>query len=450
MKLQFITVLVLLFLQLNVVAQKTLSDTLSLSLEEALALAEKNHGDYQSQRLNGQVVDWQLQQALAQFYPQVSTDFDLRYNIQRPTNILPGELANQPGESIPVQFGTNWNNTAGVEINQLVFDAKLLSDLEIIKLNQQLEETAAEVTLQDLKLATVRSYFQVLANEQVLVQLKENASRLKNTVEMTSAKVDAELLNTIELDRVEANYRNARIDMTKTAQLIILSRQLLNLELGLPIDQSLNLTTTIDQDIDLEKDYAAQVVLPDNLDTQPALRFQHLQNELTVSQIDKQHRSVFPTVALYGYFGTNGVGDKFNWFDSNDIRWFGNSYMGLKFTWQLNPFFDNRFVLPQLQIKKQQSALQLETTQKDLASKLAQAETNLKNALEEVRARQNDLAFSQKEIDYLTIRFRNDLASAKDLIDAEKALRSAQAAYWIARYDYAVAGWELRKAKGEI
>ena len=441
--------LVIFFLSSQNVLGQSL-DTISLTLEQAWKMAEQNHPDYQSQLISGQITDKQLDEALGKLLPQISGTFDVRYNIKRPTTILPGELVGRPGEDIPVQFGKFWNNTAGIEISQFVFDATILEDLKILSLNRQLDDVQAEVSLQNLKIDAIRSYLQVLINEARSKELKNNALALKNTLVLTQAKVDAELLNEIELERVENSYQNALSDIAKSEQAILLSRQLLNLVLGLPVDQPVVLLDELQVPDDFETTVAMETIQPVNLTNLPALRLQILQVSAIEAEMKKQQKALLPTASLYGYLGSNGVGDQPNWFNSSKIRWYGSSYVGLKLNWQFNAFFDNRQIMPQLTLKMQQAKLQVKGTQNDLMEAIVEAQSNLKSASEDIRIQQRNYKFAKKELNYLTIRFQNDLSTAKDLIEAEETMNAAQAGYWGAYYNFQVAAYELQKAKGEI
>lgn len=281
-------------------------DTISLTLEQAWKMAEQNHPDYQSQLISGQITDKQLDEALGKLLPQISGTFDVRYNIKRPTTILPGELVGRPGEDIPVQFGKFWNNTAGIEISQFVFDATILEDLKILRLNRQLDDVQAEVSLQNLKIDAIRSYLQVLINEARSKELKNNALALKNTLVLTQAKVDAELLNEIELERVENSYQNALSDIAKSEQAILLSRQLLNLVLGLPVDQPVVLLDELQVPDDFETTVAMETIQPVNLTNLPALRLQILQVSAIEAEMKKQQKALLPTASLMVIWAPTG------------------------------------------------------------------------------------------------------------------------------------------------
>ncbi|RME96045.1 MAG: TolC family protein [Bacteroidetes bacterium] len=440
----------LLFLQSTflVWSQSGPGDTLVLSLEEALVLAQKNAVNYQSELLNGAITDQQLQEAFAKFYPQLTASYDLRYLAQRPTTIIPGELTNRPGEDLAVQFGNDWNNTAGIELKQILFDAKLLDELKIIKLKRHVNELQAETILDELQLATIRSYYQVLLQEAQLVQLRSTAARLENTIEKTRTKVAAELLNAIELERVKTSYQNTLADIEKAQQTLLLYRQLLNIAIGLDPAQEIRLSEKLKSESEIKAEASQALLQATDVNLRPGTRLQAVRLQLLEQQISKQGRAILPTASLYAYLGTNGLGNQFNWFDKNAIRWYGNSYMGIRLNWQLNTLLDNRFILPQLELQQKQIQLQQQANIEAITKEIVQAATKVRNALTEVQIQQRHIAFAEKELNYLSIRFENDLISPKELVDAEENLRNYQAAYWYAQYNLLLAIWELKQAKG--
>lgn len=425
------------------------NDTLRLSLKMALKLAKKNQLIYQSQLLNGQIAGKQLEQAYAALVPQISASLDTRYNSKLPTTILPGILTGST-EPIAVQTGKPWNNIGAININQVVYDATILENLKILKLNKQLSETQALVALEDLKQNTIKSYLQCLVNQELVNQLKANALQLENTIELTQAKVDASLLNEIELQRVQTDYDNLKSDINNAEQVVKLSTKTLNYAIGLSIETPIILTDSLKNTSDLDTDYILQQTVPAKIIEMPEIQLQNLQIAVAHKQIKTQEKSVFPTIGFYGYVAENGFGNKFNWFNTNDIKWYGNNYLGLKFNWNVNNLFNNRSVIPQLNMKLRQAELQQKDTQMQLELAVEQSNSNLRHSLETMHQQEKNIEFAKKEVAYTNTRFLSNLASAKDLIQAQDALQAAQTNYWVAYYNYQIAVVSLNRAKGVL
>ena len=88
----------------------------ALSLEAALQKAFQQRSTVSNANLEGAISQETARATKGQYLPQVTANAEMRLNAIRQTNIIPGEVSGRPGTTIPVQFGTVWQNTAGVTV----------------------------------------------------------------------------------------------------------------------------------------------------------------------------------------------------------------------------------------------------------------------------------------------------------------------------------------------
>ena len=99
------------------------NDTLHLSLDKAWELALDNNLSRLSNFLDRQIAKKELSIARTQVHPQLDAGIDVRYNIEPPIFLLPGETVNQPGEVVIANLASNIGGFPSLRVNQVVFDA---------------------------------------------------------------------------------------------------------------------------------------------------------------------------------------------------------------------------------------------------------------------------------------------------------------------------------------
>ncbi|MEQ9232005.1 MAG: hypothetical protein RIF46_15080 [Cyclobacteriaceae bacterium] len=102
-------------------------NSISLSVDEAIQYAHQNHGTVLNASLDEKIATKKIHEITGQGLPQITASFDLKDFIELPTQLLPGEFfGGDPGTFTPVQFGTQYNATAGIEASQLLFNSSYL------------------------------------------------------------------------------------------------------------------------------------------------------------------------------------------------------------------------------------------------------------------------------------------------------------------------------------
>lgn len=70
---------------------------------------------------------------------------------------------------IAAQFGTKWNSTVGVSLQQLLFDGQVFIGLQARKASIDFQEAAAKVTEENIKTNIYKVYYQLVVSKTVFV-----------------------------------------------------------------------------------------------------------------------------------------------------------------------------------------------------------------------------------------------------------------------------------------
>ena len=110
-----------------------------MSLDEAVAYGLVHNQNLLNAKLDVEAAEGFVKENIATGYPQISANIDVADNFELPTSFVPGEFfGGQPGEYVPVQFGTKFSGNATISGTQMVFDGVFFVGLKAAKTYQEL------------------------------------------------------------------------------------------------------------------------------------------------------------------------------------------------------------------------------------------------------------------------------------------------------------------------
>ncbi|MBX7243397.1 MAG: TolC family protein [Bacteroidia bacterium] len=413
--------------------------TEGLSLSEAKKSALENKTKLKTDKIAQELAQSQIQEALMKRYPQVNFATDLRYNLVRQQTVL-------PFLPDPIKLGAIFNPTAGVDANYTVYDKKINFDVHQAELNHELSKITEETDKEELINNVVKSYINVLTNQERLAQLNATLKRLNEDMKEVSTKVTNGLIQKIELSRLQNNIDNTRSEIEKQKESILISEQILKFHSGMNLNQIINVTDDWTE-LEIEaKDYKDFTIPKTEL---PFYRQQKLQIAITENQVAKLHAKKYPVISLYGYAGLLGLINKGSELGEGN-RWSPLSYAGVRLNWNLNPFWENKTLLAQNQIRIMQTESLLKEWDENREIQIAQAESNVRRAEMDMEVQKRNAGFAEENLKFIRTRFQSELVTYKEVADAEAELESAKINEILARYNFITALFDLKKAKGAL
>jgi outer membrane protein TolC len=420
----------------------------SLSISQAQKYAIEHKQKLKSDKVAQEIAQSQIREQVFKHYPQLNASADFRYNAIRQTTVLPAGFAGTSEKAI--KFGRVFNQTVGVEATQSVFDKKLRYEVQQAELNYELSQITQELDEAEISLTVIKSYLNALINEERLKQLEATLERLKKDKEEMVIRVEKGSQIPLEIKRIQTNIDNTISEISKQQQAWELSLQLLKYNLGMELNEKITLSDnliSLNQSIKNEVEAITELYSSKRL---PSYQLQKIQIQLAENQMLNQKAKLMPTVSAYGYLAMQGLSNNLKYFGDNHIPWYGNSYFGVKLNWNINPYWENKLLLPQNELRIKQAQIQLAEREEDLQIQIVQAKNAVKRAKEDKEIQARNIAFAQENLEYIRTRFQGEVATAREVIDAENDLSTASENGLIAGYNYWIAWFELRKATGNL
>ena len=167
--------------------------TEKLTLEQCVQFAIKNSHDAKIADLELEGAENQIKEIRGTGLPQVNGFATFDDNLKLPTQMLPGEFFGQEG-TIPVQFGTNYAATAGVEANQLIFSQSYFVGLQASRASKEYYKLNQLKTDEDIIYQVASNYYNALNIQEQLTIIDDNLERLTQLLKIMQVRMENDLV----------------------------------------------------------------------------------------------------------------------------------------------------------------------------------------------------------------------------------------------------------------
>lgn len=421
----------------------------SFSLKEAVDYALQHNALNVNAGIDVQISVAKKNEIRGLGFPQISGSFDLKDYEKLPTQLLPGEVfGGPPGSFIPVQFGTKYNATGGIQATLGIFNSDYIVALQSSKTFLELSQKNAQRTKIETVVAVSKAYYSVLINRQRMQLLEANILRLKKLLDDTKALNQNGFVEKIDVDRVEVSYNNLISEKEKVAKLITIAECLLKFQMGLDIETPILLTDTMNFS---EIPQMTDTSVVGKFEFKNRIEYSLLLNQRKLNELDlKRNRMGYlPSVYLYGNLSTQAQRNEFDIFNTSK-KWYPIGIIG--FTMNV-PIFDGL----QKNYRIQQSKLSLMKTQ-NLVSytenaiklEISSTLTVYQNAIQSLTTQKKNMQLAEGVYDAAKKKYDAGVGSNLEVLNAETSLKESQTNYYNALYEYYVAKVDLDKATGII
>lgn len=374
---------------------QTLAQELSFTLKQAQDYAVQNSYQVKNALLDLEIARKKVKENLSYGFPQVDATLDYNYYIALPTSLIPSDFfpmdstgGPPPGEYIELQFGTKNNLSAGITLNQLIFDGRYFIGLQYAKIFEQLSAESVEKSEEDVKQTVTSTYYNILVGEEAIKVLDSTRNVLENTRYQTGELFKEGFAEQTDYDQLTITVTDIENSINSLRRQNEIGYKLLNYQMGIDLGQKVVLTETLDQLIER----AGKEALLD----QPFNLEQHIDYRLVLSQekmkalgLKNERAAYYPTLKGFVMVQENAQRDQFNFLDF-DEPWFMTSIAGVSLQVPIfsSGYRRSRVVQAQLDLEKTQTT-KLQVSE-GLKLSLEQSRSEFRTALENyLRDKQN-------------------------------------------------------------
>ncbi|KOY85933.1 hypothetical protein AD998_07055 [bacterium 336/3] len=424
-----------------------------MTLQQCLEYAYTNSATIQKSLLDEQIAKARVNETIGIGLPQINGSASLLYNFELAPNFLPANFFDPtaPADADFIArrgiFSPKFSSSAGITINQIIFNGSYLVGLQAAQTYTQLSKRNTETS----KIATAenvtKAYFSLLVAKERVTLLDNNLSRLDSLLKDVRALNKQGFAENLDLNRLEVTANNLRSEKNKVDRLIQLSNELLKFQMGMPAQDQLDVTGSI-------RDFQLEQIPEQNVkaDYKSRIEYSTLETGIALSELNKKNvRSGYlPNLVAFGQMGYQTGTKYFANIGDFKNRWLGYGTVGL----QLNvPIFDGL----QKKYKVQQSNLELlklEQDRKNLEKAIDfqtnQSQITLRNALESLEIQKRNMELAKEVVRVSQIKYKQGVGTSSDIVTAESAVKEAETNYYASLYDALIAKVDLDKALGKL
>ena len=406
----------------------------NFTLDEAIAYALENN--YSAINASRDMVDAQKQkwETIADGLPQISGAVSYQNQLIQPINqfpsilvpeeFLPPGVVQGPDVFIPIIFAPPQAAVATATLTQQIFDGSYIVGVQATKAFLSFSRNNKEKTDLDVRKAVVEAYGNVLlAQESVLISERNKATLEKNLYE-TKRIYENGLGDEESVDQLQITLSSVENQLKNARRLEKITLQMLNLMMGLPIENATILTETLE---DLTRRQITPTLLDtefnieNNVDYKLALNL----NEQRYYELKLAKSRALPTLNAFVNYGANSFSDQFNFLDCGQ-QWFESSVLGFDLNIPLFSSLKRSASTQRAKIALEKAKTELTEAEEQIRLQLESAKSDYILAIEEYDASKENLQLAERIENKNQVKYSEGLATSFELRQAQTQLYSTQ------------------------
>lgn len=441
-------------------------ESFQFTLQEAIEYAMSNQVNIKNAELDKEIAKQKVRETVAIGLPQIDGKASIQNFLDIPTQVLPdfispavygtlvkegvidrnGNPIQMPTSfgSTPVQFGTNFNMSYGIDISQLIFDGNYLLGLKAASVYKDLSIKALKRTKIETQVNVSKAYYNVLVAQKNIELLDANIVQLKKTLDDTKAYYDQGFVEKIDIDRLNVLYNNLVTERENISRIVELSKVLLKFQMGMPIASKLEL-----------KDKLEDVVLQQNLNTEESVNlegrveFQLLKTQMRLNELDYKRNIVnrAPSLVAFGSFSRNGLSNELS--TLTDV-FYPTSIIGLQLNVPILGSGKKYYQTKQAKLNLEKSKNDLKNLENALSLESKSANVTFNNSVNSLNNQRKNMELASEILRVSKAKYEQGVGSSLEVVTAQTSLKEAETNYINALFNALVAKIELEKSKGNI
>ena len=443
MKTNVITATFMLLFSSGLFAQQSVT----LSLKDCIKQATEKNINVSQSLLEQEKSRFKTQETRSALLPQIEVNGTFQDNTELPVTMLPGDIMGQPGTMIPLSMGVQYNTSAGISANQVLYNQTALTALKLSKKAEMATTLGVEKAKEEIAKEVAKLYFLIQTSAEQIQLVQDNIERTQRMTDIVKKQVDNGIGKKVDYDRILVTLQNLQTQKDNNQALYEQQLNMMKYMLDMPIDKNIVLTDSVGMGL--------VTMLPaESVDFSNHIGIQLLEAQKEIASLNQKvvNAGYMPSVVLFAQYGYQGMRDDFKDYfnDSPMNKWYSSSYIGLRVSIPVFDGFQKRSKSRQAKTDYVKAGLVLDNTKERFTANYKTALNNYFNNKTTVERQGNNIALAQQVYQETALKYREGMATMSDLLQDEMGLNNAQAGYLNALYKYKEAELEIMSLNGEI
>jgi outer membrane protein len=413
-----------------------------IDFRECLKLAIENNPRLKISKLEQVKINYRSKETMGKGLPAINFNGAYDDYVNLPTQLIPGEFFNRPGELIPVQFGTTYNLAGSLDASQLLYNQSFLVALQLSRQLLEQNKLEQEKVTTDLVFDVAQSFYLTQITHMQINNLRSNLEKLIKVEKIAKAQFEAGFIKKTDLDRITVNRLNL---LTEIERLEVLYQQQLSMQkyfMGLDPGQAIAFPDSVSAaGIQLD----GSVDIPGHID----IRLIEKQKELAVTNLNLDRAGWYPTLTLVASSNYLNQTNSYYMFGKSS-EWFNTSLVGLRLNVPIFSGFQKRAKVSQSKVTLEQIRVREDDAQKLLMVQMESAHCKLLNSITAEQRQRENQGLAERVYSVSQEQYQKGIIPLTDLLEAEKALNEAMTGHITAMVQMKLSELEYLKANGTI
>jgi len=417
----------LLFLLLFSVLVKA-QETYSFTLDEAIQYALEHNYTVRNAVLDIEAAEKQKWEATSFGLPQIDGTIDYQNWIKQAVTFIPAEIVGgNPGDFEEVVFGAKQNMNATFTLNQILFDGSYIVGLQSANTFLKISNLAKEKTDQSIREAVINAYGTVLVSRETISILEKNKAVLEKNLFETRALLENGFAEEQDFEQQQITLSNINNELNKATRLEFISKQMFNLTLGIPIDQTVTLSENLEN---LAMRSADSGIVSSQFDLENHIDFKIADNKVEFDEllVRLEKTKGMPSLNAFVNYSQFANNNNFVFFE-NDGDWFDSSLFGVSLKIPIFSSLQRSSRTQQAKINLKQSEIDRNQTSEQLKLQVSTAKNKYQFALDQFQTSSQNLILAERIAEKEQIKFFEGLSSSINLTNVQNQLFSSQQVY---------------------
>ncbi len=421
-----------------------------LTLSRSIEIALERSPTLQAAREAIREAEYRRKAALSAFFPQVQTSYAYTRLEEAPTFRMPATTINTPlgpmtTPESEVKVGTRDNYTWTTTVTQPLFTGGALRNSYLLaRLGVDVAKWEFERTKQDLVLKVKEAYWGVLVAERMVEVASRALESLREHHRVAQAFYKEGMIPKNDLLQVEVELAQREQDLVRARNGLETARSVFNTLLRRRLDAEVKLAETLRYEPFRGE---LKACTERALEQRPELKAARLAVQMAEKEVKIAASGLFPQVSLLFNYERQGdepsvSGSRYNpdeesWNVMAVVRWkvwdWGQTWWGVKES-KARVFQAERYLQEAI------DGVKLEVKEAYLS--LREAEKNIRVAEKVLEQAEENFRINEE-------RYKHQVATSTDVLDALTLLVRARTNYWTALSEYNIARARLDRAMGE-
>jgi len=408
-----------------------------LSLAESIESALKRSVVVSSAKEGIEVSESERKQALTGFLPRLSTSYSYIRSDETPSTRISGIGT--------IQTGTKDNYKWELMLTQPVFaGGKILNNYEISKLGVQRSRLEEAITVQDVVEEVKVAYFNILKGERILEVAKQSVEQRKAQRDTAQSFFDVGIIPKNDLLLAEVELANGLQTLVIAKNRVDLARARFNTVLR----QDINAPVDVEDILEYRQfEKSLKECLAYALEHRSEIAASMLGVEQSKKAVGLARSEFYPAVNFVGNYAKFGdepsvAGTEFQ----DQEEW----YVMAMATWDFWEWGKTKHSVDASMSRLRQAENSLTDVKDKIALQVKDAYLSLREAEKRIFVAQKAIEQAEENYRINTERYKEQVATSTDVIDAQTLLTRAKADYYNSLSDYNIAIGRLERSVGII